>query len=124
MAWQKIVDLLNGEVAPGTEVTVKGWVRTRRDSKAGLSFLHVHDGTCFNPIQVVVAGTLPNYESDVLRLTAGCSVEIDGTLVASVGKGQAYEVQASAVRVDGWVENADTYPISPKRHTYEYLREV
>jgi asparaginyl-tRNA synthetase len=117
MAWQKIVDLLSGKVPPGTEVTVKGWVRTRRDSKAGLSFLHVHDGTCFDAIQVVVPGTVPNYQT-------GCSVEIDGTLVASVGKGQAYEVQASAVHVDGWVDNPDTYPISPKRHTYEYLREV
>jgi asparaginyl-tRNA synthetase len=124
MAWYRIVDLLNGTVSPGTDVTVKGWIRTRRDSKAGLSFLHVHDGTCFNPIQVVVPGSLPNYETDVLRLTTGCSVEIDGTLVASVGRGQAFEVQAAAARVDGWVDNPDTYPISPKRHTYEYLREV
>jgi asparaginyl-tRNA synthetase len=124
MAWQRIVDLLGGSIPPGTEVTVKGWVRTRRDSKAGLSFLHVYDGTCFDPIQVVVPGSLPDYGTDVLRLTAGCSVEIDGTLVASPAKGQAFEVQATAVRVVGWVENPDTYPISPKRHTYEYLREV
>ena len=124
MAWLRIADILNGEVAPGTDVTVKGWVRTRRDSKAGLSFLHVHDGSCFDPIQVVAPSALPNYQADVLRLTAGCSVEIDGTLVPSEGKGQRFEIKATAVRVIGWVEDPDTYPISPKRHTYEYLREV
>ena len=124
MAWYKIADLLGGAVPVGTSVTVKGWVRTRRDSKAGLSFLHVHDGTCFNPIQAVVPSALSNYQAEVVRLTTGCSVEVDGTLVASQGKGQAFEIKADAVRVVGWVEDPDTYPISPKRHTYEYLREV
>jgi asparaginyl-tRNA synthetase len=124
MAWHTIADLLSGGVPAGTPVTVKGWVRTRRDSKAGLSFLHVHDGSCFDPIQAVAPSALPNYHDDVLRLTAGCSVEIDGALVPSQGKGQAFEIAADAVRVVGWVEDPDTYPISPKRHTYEYLREV
>jgi asparaginyl-tRNA synthetase len=124
MSWHAIVGLLKGEVAAGTAVTVKGWVRTRRDSKAGLSFVHVHDGTCFSPIQVVAPSTLPNYESEVLHLTAGCSVEIDGVLVASEGKGQAFEIKATEVRVVGWVDDPLTYPITPKRQTYEYLREV
>src|SRR5512137_916788 len=124
MAWHRIADILSGAVAPGTDVTVKGWVRTRRDSKAGLSFLHVHDGSCFDPIQVVAPSALPNYQTDVLRLTAGCAVEIGGTLVPSEGKGQRFEIKAASVRVVGWVEDPDTYPISPKRHTYEYLREV
>jgi asparaginyl-tRNA synthetase len=124
MAWHRIADLLGGAVPVGTPVTVKGWVRTRRDSKAGLSFLHVHDGTCFDPIQAVIPAALPNYQADVARLTAGCSVEVDGVLVASEGKGQAFEIKAGAVRVVGWVDDPDTYPISPKRHTFEYLREV
>ncbi len=124
MAWHRIADILNGAVAPGTDVTVKGWVRTRRDSKAGLSFLHVHDGSGFDPIQVVAPSALANYQDDVLRLTTGCSVEIDGVLVPSEGKGQRFEIKAASVRVVGWVEDPDTYPISPKRHTYEYLREV
>ena len=124
MAWHRIADILNGAVAPGTDVTVKGWVRTRRDSKAGLSFLHVHDGSCFDPIQVVAPSALANYQADVLRLTTGCSVAIDGTLVPSEGKGQRFEIKAASIRVVGWVEDLDTYPISPKRHTYEYLREV
>jgi len=124
MAWLRIADLLTGAVAPGTGVTVTGWVRTRRDSKAGLSFVHVHDGSCFDPIQVVAPNTLPNYESEVLHLTAGCSVEVDGVLVASEGKGQAFEIKATDVRVVGWVDDPLTYPITPKRQTYEYLREV
>jgi len=124
MAWHRIADILNGAVAPGTDVTVKGWVRTRRDSKAGLSFLHVHDGSCFDPIQVVAPSALANYQADVLRLTTGCSVAIDGTLVPSEGKGQRFEIKAASVQVVGWVEDPDTYPISPKRHSYEYLREV
>ncbi|MFB3854446.1 MAG: asparagine--tRNA ligase [Vicinamibacterales bacterium] len=124
MTWQTIADLIKGRVPAGTPVTVKGWVRTRRDSKAGLSFVHVHDGTSFAPLQVVVPASLSNYQSEVLRLTTGCSVEVDGTLVPSEGKGQAFEVKADAVRVVGWVDDPDTYPVSPKRHTYEYLREV
>jgi len=124
MAWYTIADLLRGGPPVGTAVTVKGWVRTRRDSKAGLSFLHVHDGTCFAPIQIVIPADLPNYQAEVLRLTTGCSVEIDGTLTASEGKGQAYEIKATSVRVVGWVDDPDTYPVAPKRHTYEYLREV
>jgi asparaginyl-tRNA synthetase len=124
MAWHRIAELLGGGVPLGTPVTVKGWVRTRRDSKAGLSFLHVSDGTCLSPIQAVVPSSLPNYQAEVARLTTGCSVEVDGTLVASEGRGQAFEIRADAVRVVGWVDDPDTYPISPKRHTYEFLREV
>ena len=124
MAWVKIADALRAE--PGRDITIKGWIRTRRDSKAdgGLSFLAVHDGTCFDPIQVVARGDLTNYDSEITNLTTGCAVEVDGRLVESQGKGQSVEIQASAVRIVGWVENPETYPASQKRHTFEYLREV
>jgi asparaginyl-tRNA synthetase len=124
MAWLRIADALRAP--PGTALTIKGWVRSRRDSKAdgGLSFLAVHDGTCFDALQVVARADLPNYASDVLRLTTGCAVEVDGTLVQSQGKGQAVELAPSAIRVVGLVENAESYPVSQKRHTLEYLREV
>jgi len=121
MAWVKVKDALRGE--PGQTVTVKGWVRTRRDSKAGLSFVQVHDGTCHDAIQVVAKNDLPNYDSEIARLTTGCAVEADGVLVESKGKGQSVEIQAQAVRVVGWVEDPDTYPVPMKRHTMEYLRE-
>ncbi len=114
--------LLAGQVDTGEEVVVEGWIRTRRDSKGGFSFLNVHDGSCFDAIQIVVGGDLENYESEVLNLTAGCSVRIVGELVESRGK-QPVEIQAKSVEVLGWVEDPDTYPMAPKRHSMEHLRE-
>ncbi len=108
----------------GSKIRVKGWVRTRRDSKAGLSFVHVSDGTCFDPIQVVAPAALPNYESVVLKLTTGCSVDCIGTLAASQGKGQRCEIQAESIELVGDVEDPDTYPVSPKQHSFEFLRTV
>lgn len=115
---------LAGKVPLGGEVAVRGWVRTRRDSKAGLSFVNVSDGSCFAPIQVVAPADLPNYEDEVKRLTAGCAVVARGTLVQSQGQGQSFEIQASAIEVVGWVEDPETYPIQPKAHSLEFLREV
>ncbi|KHS75388.1 asparaginyl-tRNA synthetase [Pectobacterium brasiliense] len=119
-----VVDVLQGRVAVDSEVTVRGWVRTRRDSKAGISFIAVYDGSCFNPLQAVVNNNLSNYQDDVLRLTTGCSVEITGNVVASPGEGQSFELQANNVNVVGWVDDPDTYPMAAKRHSIEYLREV
>ncbi|APS29860.1 asparagine--tRNA ligase [Pectobacterium brasiliense] len=119
-----VVDVLQGRVAVDSEVTVRGWVRTRRDSKAGISFIAVYDGSCFNPLQAVVNNNLSNYQDDVLRLTTGCSVEITGNVVASPGEGQSFELQATHVNVVGWVDDPDTYPMAAKRHSIEYLREV
>lgn len=119
-----VVDALGGKVPAGSKVTVKGWIRTRRDSKAGLSFLAISDGTCFDNLQVVAQSSLANYQTEILKLTAGCSVVATGTLVQSQGKGQSFEIQAEEVVVVGWVEDPDTYPITPKHHTFEYLREV
>ena len=117
-------DILSGRAAQAEAVTLKGWVRTRRDSKAGISFIHVSDGSCFHPVQVVAPNTLANYTGEVVRLTAGCAVEATGTIVPSPAKGQPFEMQASAIKVVGWIEDPDTYPIQPKPHTMEYLREV
>jgi asparaginyl-tRNA synthetase len=117
-------EILDGDAPQDAPVTLKGWVRTRRDSRAGISFVHVSDGSSFHPVQVVAPNTLPNYADEVLKLTAGCAVEATGMIVPSPAKGQPFEMQASAVRVIGWVDDPDTYPIQPKPHTLEYLREV
>jgi asparaginyl-tRNA synthetase len=117
-------DVLAGRAPADAPVTVNGWVRTRRDSKAGLSFVHVSDGSGFHPVQVVAPQTLPNYASEVMHLTAGCAVEATGRIVPSPAKGQPFEMQADEVRVLGWVDDPDTYPIQPKPHTLEFLREV
>jgi len=119
-----VKDALTGKVDLGEDITLKGWVRTRRDSKGGFSFINLHDGSCFDPIQVVADQALPNYEEEIKRLTTGCSVEVRGKLVESLGKGQPVEVKADSVKVAGWVEDPDTYPVQPKRHTMEFLREV
>jgi len=117
-------DILAGRAPADAPVTLRGWVRTRRDSKAGISFVHVSDGSCFHPVQAVVPSSLPNYESEVLHLTAGCAIEVTGTIVPSPAKGQPYEMQANVLKVIGWVEDPDTYPIQPKPHTLEFLRDV
>jgi asparaginyl-tRNA synthetase len=115
---------LSGKLAAGSPVTVRGWVRTRRDSKAGLSFVAVSDGSCFDPIQAVVPATLANYEAEVKHLTAGAGMIVSGTLVPSQGRGQTFEIQAERVEVTGFVDDPETYPIQPKQHSMEFLREV
>ena len=119
-----IKDVLAGRVVVGEAITVEGWIRTRRDSKAGLSFLQVHDGSCFDPIQAVAEASLPNYQDEILHLTTHCAVRVAGTLVESQGKGQRFEIHAETVEVVGWVENPDEYPVSAKRHSFEHLRTV
>ena len=119
-----VKQILGGQAPADTPVTVKGWVRTRRDSKAGLSFVNVSDGSCFNPVQVVAPSTLANYSQEIAHLTAGCAVEATGIVVPSPAKGQPFEMQATEVRVVGWVDDPDTYPVQPKPHSMEYLREV
>ncbi|MEM9103526.1 MAG: asparagine--tRNA ligase [Pseudomonadota bacterium] len=116
--------VLKGKYPIDSEVTLKGWVRTRRDSKAGVSFINLHDGSCFDPIQIVVEQTLDNFASEVSKLTTGCSIEVTGKVVESPGKGQSFEILAQNIQVIGLVEDPDSYPISPKRHTMEYLRDV
>ncbi len=115
---------LSGAMATGGEISVRGWVRTRRDSKAGLSFVTISDGSCFDAIQVVAPNSLTNYASEVQHLTAGCAVIAYGALVPSQGKGQSFEIQATRLDVVGMVDDPETYPIQPKAHTMEFLREV
>lgn len=119
-----VVDVLQGRIAVGEDVTVRGWVRTRRDSKAGISFLTVYDGSCFNPVQAIINNNLPNYQDEVLHLTTGCSVEVTGKIVESPGQGQNFEIHATKVVVVGMVDDPETYPMAAKRHSVEYLREV
>jgi asparaginyl-tRNA synthetase len=119
-----IKECLNGAISVDERVTVRGWVKTRRDSKAGLSFVSVHDGSCFSPIQIIATDGLSNYHDEIVKLNAGCSIIATGKLVVSQGKGQSFEIQADTIEVVGWVENPDTYPIQAKRHSLEFLREV
>jgi asparaginyl-tRNA synthetase len=107
--------------AAGGRVVIRGWLRTVRHSK-NVSFLEVTDGSCFSGLQAVAAPELPEYESCVLELGTGCSVEIEGELVESRGKGQRYEIHASRVVLVGAA--ADDYPLQKKRHSLEFLRTL
>lgn len=118
-----VKEALAGKVPVDSAIQLNGWVRTRRDSKAGLSFINLHDGSCFDPIQIVAEQDLANYSEEITKLTAGCAIQVDGVVVESPGKGQQFEVQAKAINVVGWVDNPDTYPVSAKRHTLEHLRD-
>ncbi len=105
----------------GGEVLVQGWLRTARHSKS-ISFLEISDGSCFDGIQAVASPELADYESVVKALSTGCAVSVTGELVASQGKGQRYEIQATKVERVGGV--GDDYPLQKKRHTLEYLRTL
>ena len=115
-----ISDARNPEMI-GTRAVIQGWVRTRRDSKGGFSFLEVNDGTSLANLQIIADNTLENYEQEIKRLSAGCSVSIEGEVKESGGK-QATELLATKVIVHGWA-NPEEYPLQKKRHSFEKLRE-
>ncbi|MFP3036699.1 MAG: asparagine--tRNA ligase [Arsenophonus sp.] len=119
-----VVEVLQGCIIVGEEIIVRGWVRTRRDSKAGFSFLTIYDGSCFNSLQAIVNNRLDNYKNEVLNLTTGCSIEITGIVKLSKGKEQKFELSATNVVVVGMIENPNSYPIAAKHHSIKYLREV
>jgi asparaginyl-tRNA synthetase len=108
--------------AVGQSIEIRGWVRTRRDSKGGFSFLEINDGSCLGNLQVVAPAELENYTSEILSLSVGSSVVIRGELQPSPGEGQATELLASSIRITGHAD-PELYPLQKKRHTFEKLRE-
>ncbi len=106
----------------GQRIRVNAWIRTRRDSKAGFSFLELNDGSCMANLQVIAEQSLANYESEIKRLSSGCSVTVEGELKESLGKEQATELHAQQVLVHGWAD-PEEYPLQKKRHSLEKLRE-
>lgn len=108
--------------AIGRQVRVQGWIRTRRDSKGGFSFLEINDGSCLGNLQIIADSGLANYEAEVKRLSAGCSVTVTGLVKSSGGQGQATEIAAQQVTVHGWAD-PEAYPLQKKRHSFEKLRE-
>lgn len=121
MELNRIKSLFDGS-QPGAKVCIAGWIRTRRDT-GSFSFLEVNDGSCLANIQVIADKTLQNYESEVKRLTAGCSVTVRGDLKESPAKGQSVEIQATEIKVVGEAD-PEQYPLQKKRHSFEFLREI
>jgi len=113
--------LKEGEI--GSTLEVRGWVRTRRDSKQGFSFIELNDGSCMGNLQIVVAADVPGYEESIKDVTTGASVAIEGELKESPGKGQRVELQATTLRVLGTAD-PETFPLQKKRHSFEFLREI
>lgn len=118
-----IHDCLNTKIPPLNIIGVQGWVKTRRDSKAGFSFIQLNDGSCFESLQLVVPQHLVNYD-EILKLNAGCSIQAYGQLIPSLGKGQKFELQVEELKIIGLVDKPESYPIQPKKHSMEFLREV
>ncbi len=123
MSASRVADCFSGKISVGSIVTVQGWVRTARHSKAGLSFVGLSDGSCFTPLQIIAEAGLENYEAEVKRLGTGCSITVVGELVASPAAGQAVELKAQSLTVVGWVDDPETYPMQAKQHSMEFLRE-
>ena len=107
----------------GRSAKICGWVRTRRDSKSGFSFLDVNDGSTLGNIQIIAGGELPNYQTEVLNIGIGSSIEVDGEIVASPGKEQATEVKAQSIKIHGYADPA-SYPLQKKGTSFEFLRTI
>ncbi|HJX35246.1 MAG TPA: asparagine--tRNA ligase [Desulfatiglandales bacterium] len=118
----RIAELFSTEKT-GRDITVMGWVRTRRDSKGGFSFIELNDGSCLANLQVIADEGLTNYKEEVIKLQTGCSVKIKGTVMPSQGKGQKVELRAEEIHVLGW-SDPEAYPLQKKRHSFEFLRTI
>lgn len=118
----RVVEVLDA-AAIGKKVRVCGWVRTRRDSKAGFSFIDLNDGSSMKGAQVLAEAKLPNYESEILKLGIGSSVEVLAEVVSSPAKGQPTELKAESIKVLGWSDPA-TYPLQKKGTSMEFLRTI
>ena len=118
-----ILDIVEYAVDPGDEVRIRGWVKSRRTSKGGFSFVAVNDGSSVADVQLVADAALPNY-AEIAELNTGCAVDVEGVIVESEGRRQRLELHVSALRVVGRVAEPESYPVAKKRHSFEFLRSV
>ena len=123
MLRQSIKTILDHEIGLDKHVQINGWIRSRRTSKGGFSFLSLHDGSCFDALQVVADKSLRNYEL-ITEIATGTAVCVSGEIVQSQGRGQNRELHAERVEIIGAVEDPESYPIAKKRHSFEFLRSV
>ncbi len=107
----------------GKALEVRGWLKTRRDAKGNFSFLEINDGSCLANLQVIADNSLANYETEIKRLTTGCSIKAAGNIIESPAKGQDIELHAKEIEIYGW-SPAESYPLQKKRHSFEFLREI
>ncbi|BGI51475.1 MAG: asparagine--tRNA ligase [Buchnera aphidicola (Ceratovacuna japonica)] len=118
-----VKEIFYDKVKIGKKVKIYGWVRSKRDSKNGISFIDIFDGSCIHSLQAIAKLNLKNYKYEIVKLTSGCSVCIKGTLILSRRKEQKYEILLNKIKILGFIKNPDKYPISLKKHSFEYLRK-
>lgn len=118
-----VVKILTGKLKVDSEVKICGWIKNKRDSKIGISFIDLYDGSCPKVLQIIANKKLNNYKKEILKITVGCSIKVIGILKRSQGKNQYYELQANSIKVLGWIKHPESYPISSKYHSMEFLRE-
>jgi len=120
----RIADLFRNEHGyVGKRALVQGWVRTKRDSKAGISFIELNDGSCLKSLQVIAEPDCRDYSELLNKITTGSAILAEGTVSASPGKGQSIELRAERIHLYGWADPA-LYPLQKKRHSFEYLRQI
>ncbi|MGA3115109.1 MAG: asparagine--tRNA ligase [Syntrophobacteraceae bacterium] len=120
----RIADLFGNEHGSvGKRVVVQGWVRTKRDSKAGISFIELNDGSCLKSLQVIAELDRRDYSELLNKITTGSAILAEGTVSASPGKEQSIELRAERIHLYGWADPA-RYPLQKKRHSFEYLRQI
>ena len=120
----RIADLFGNEQDYiGKKALVQGWVRTKRDSKAGISFIELNDGSSLKSLQVVAELDSPSYGEALQTITTGSAILAEGIVSASPGKGQSVELKAERIQLYGWADPA-RYPLQKKRHSFEYLRQI
>ncbi|MEJ2131199.1 MAG: OB-fold nucleic acid binding domain-containing protein, partial [Gammaproteobacteria bacterium] len=118
MTPDSIAHILTGKRPIGSRVVVEGWVKSRRTSKGGFSFIALNDGSSIADLQAVADAKLDNYDDEVIQVNTGCALRVTGTVVESQGTGQAVEIQSERIEVVGWVDDPESYPIAKKRHTF------
>ncbi|QJC34173.1 asparagine--tRNA ligase [Enterobacteriaceae endosymbiont of Donacia cinerea] len=119
-----ISQLMTGKIKINSKISIGGWVRNRRHSKLGISFINLYDGSCIHDIQIIANNKLNNYKKEILSITSGCSLKVKGIFKYSPKNLQIYEIYALKIEILGWINNPGKYPISPKKHSLKYLREV
>lgn len=122
MSYTLVKDIFaNPSAYADQDITVSGWVRSIRDSKA-LGFIVLHDGTCFNTLQVIYEASVVENFQEISKLPVGSAIVVTGTLVLTPGAKQPFEIQAKEIAVEG--ASTPDYPLQKKRHTLEYLRTI
>ncbi|MGA2401873.1 MAG: asparagine--tRNA ligase [Syntrophobacteraceae bacterium] len=120
----RIADLFENEHAYiGRRALLQGWVRTKRDSKAGVSFIELNDGSSLKSLQVIAELDCPAYREVLQKISTGSAILAEGTVSASLGKEQSIELKAERIHLYGWADPA-VYPLQKKRHSFEYLRQI